>query len=1056
MLSPRSLILLTLILGLSAVYGQDHPADINTDGLLSIDEVTAYAKAAEEATNWPSGPSPVLREDAQRAEFIWKNGERYGLVPGVATRDGWIPAPPNGPTFLTVEDLNPEPMDGLVLHGLPPDQDGLILEYRLEGDSEIRYGPLHQLDTNVWALYVPYVQGTPGGAKPMDLWVVSETERFPVVSLDPDPLPSYAGTAAAINTSLTNLATLAGTFLGENPIAYHDAAPDAIPEEMRALVMVDRVFRDADNPNNLSKVLTGTAPLLQNSGVSTEDLDAMMGKLGLLDRLQALETSLATNSINSLPLSRTSTFGSGGLDFESQSSISPRNLIDIQTLGQLASAMQKQCDADRYANPSQEVQNVKDAASLASIVVSLAGPPGAAAAATFGAVSWAIDTYHLVIANQWPSNVDNFQLRFTPTFSIEDDCSESSWSATMNATSRDWSLDKTVVTGALNLLGGYKAGADFLQEGAEVGIRAGFKASLNDAEGTMAGIIEAESQIALDKTFPNTNAIPISASLWSGIIVTESDFGLIEVLYEGTSVAQGSTMRKVVPKEVGQTIVRVRTLPGSLGPCAVVEGGAANYEVKPNKVTITPSGGDVKPNQVINFTATVTDAKDLSLTFEKSHGTFSNPNYNPVTGIHEITWTAPTKEQMPDGEITITAKSLASECLRNGVERNAVATFSPYETEYLLSPSVGCLNPGDIKVFEVLDLKFGEVPPVEWEVFGTGSIDPNGSTATYTADQNGSDIIVATVKTPDGDVILEQEIKIGCSLTSGFYFDPTLLPSVNSTSKSQLAGFIIEQHGAIYSDVFVEYTSLEAPAEGSPIGWATGTFTGAGIFTPLDPDEIQALIDDSQADRTYTVSTQSGPTEYSVTADFGEVEITQEENFVDLPGGKNGQNIEMKFDAGSSSTGSVGNIDNEIVQYNWTFSDGFQATGETINYLFPRDLERLTVTLRVVDKLGNWAEYKQTYLVVQLSGTFAFPYEPSGIVVSAFPWEFPGDPPPPELTPDGYFVFITDPATCFLSLTTAGGEVINVNANSSTVGVSGDETTTLFVIGYVSTGGFGF
>ncbi|MEX0325996.1 MAG: hypothetical protein AB3N33_07915 [Puniceicoccaceae bacterium] len=462
------------------------------------------------------------------------------------------------------------------------------------------------------------------------------------------------------------------------------------------------------------------------------------------------------------------------------------------------------------------------------------------------------------------------------------------------------------------------------------------------------------------------------------------------------------------------------------------------------------------PDREIDFTATVTDAKDLNLTFEKSHGTFSNPNYNPVTGVHTITWTAPPKEQMPEGPITITAKSLASECLRNGVERNAEAILTPYVTEYLLSPSVGCLNPSDEKVFEVLDLKFGEVPPVTWEVIGSGTIEPNGSTATYTAGAAGTDIIRATVKADDGDEVLEQEIKIGCNLTSGFYFEPSQLPSLNTTTKSLLAGFLIEDHGAIYSDVFVEYTSLDPPANGSPVGWATGTFTGAGIFTPVDPDAVAALIDDSEARRTYTASTPSGVTEYEVYADFGEVEITQEENFIDLPGGKNGANIEMKFDAGSSSAGVVGNIDNEIVQYNWTFSDGFQGTGETIIYRFARDLERLTVTLRVVDKLGNWAEFKRTLIVVQLDGTFAFPYEPSGIVVSTLPWSFPGDPPPPELSPDGYIIFVTDPSTSFISLSTTGGESLNVNANSSNVGVSGDETSTLFVIGFVNTSGFGF
>jgi hypothetical protein len=54
-----------------------HPADINNDWRITIDEITAYGAAWKRGTAWPTGPSPILIDYLTNAGAMWKNGERY-------------------------------------------------------------------------------------------------------------------------------------------------------------------------------------------------------------------------------------------------------------------------------------------------------------------------------------------------------------------------------------------------------------------------------------------------------------------------------------------------------------------------------------------------------------------------------------------------------------------------------------------------------------------------------------------------------------------------------------------------------------------------------------------------------------------------------------------------------------------------------------------------------------------------------------------------------------------------------------------------------------------
>ena len=64
------------------VFSQFHPADSDSDMIISLSEMTAYAKAWTEGTEWPSEPSPVTDEFYGQAEFLWQKGEKYRQIEG--------------------------------------------------------------------------------------------------------------------------------------------------------------------------------------------------------------------------------------------------------------------------------------------------------------------------------------------------------------------------------------------------------------------------------------------------------------------------------------------------------------------------------------------------------------------------------------------------------------------------------------------------------------------------------------------------------------------------------------------------------------------------------------------------------------------------------------------------------------------------------------------------------------------------------------------------------------------------------------------------------------
>jgi len=77
-----------------------HPADVNSDLRLAINEATGYGAAWKRGESWTLPPNPVPVNYVTRAGFLWRNGELYHLDPIVGGAPlWWVPkagVTPNG------------------------------------------------------------------------------------------------------------------------------------------------------------------------------------------------------------------------------------------------------------------------------------------------------------------------------------------------------------------------------------------------------------------------------------------------------------------------------------------------------------------------------------------------------------------------------------------------------------------------------------------------------------------------------------------------------------------------------------------------------------------------------------------------------------------------------------------------------------------------------------------------------------------------------------------------------------------------------------------------
>jgi hypothetical protein len=145
-----------------------HPADINTNSAITLQEVTGYAYAWKRGALWPIPPNPIPVDYVTRAALIWRRGEAYRFDPnrgpaplcwiptfetnvlkiaaliGSAERSGGNPSPGGSTTLKVAVTPSEGTASYAVVEKLPPGW--IVSDISDEGEADpeagvIRWGP---------------------------------------------------------------------------------------------------------------------------------------------------------------------------------------------------------------------------------------------------------------------------------------------------------------------------------------------------------------------------------------------------------------------------------------------------------------------------------------------------------------------------------------------------------------------------------------------------------------------------------------------------------------------------------------------------------------------------------------------------------------------------------------------------------------------------------------------------------------------------------------------------------------------------------------------------
>ncbi|MBI1177868.1 hypothetical protein GC207_10580 [bacterium] len=960
----RCFALAACLVALSASAQQFHPADVNQDSRIEQAELTVYAAAFAAGENWSTPPTVIPETYLRQATHIWRNGETYHQLDAAPLPQAWVPSPAGGRTFLALAQTSPEPLDFVEVFGLPETVSELVAEVQIPGETEIYYTLVSTNETGSWEMIVPLRRDSSDGGGEVNITLRNQHQFFPLGVVDIAPLPPAPGAAAGVAQDLIEMQELYGDLFGYDLSFFQNYPAESLeylPNETRALALVDELLRSNANDNNLVNLLQGTAPILQELDYDPELMDRIWGKLSVSGYLDGLRTAISSaQAYPAIPQLQETRF------------VISDSTLPINDLDSLSYWMNQQCDAEVNTASGTERAQFLQKAGTVNTVIGLMGPVGGAFSLGAGTTMFALDTYNQAMANLLPSSA-NMELVVSKPVFIEDKCETGRWDAFLHATSKGWSLDKTLVSGAFQAYGAGRAVS-------------GLKSTIASGE-TFAKIadskqdyVDAVAGTTLDRYFPNdTSVITINPSYWENIPITDGDLDKVTVETVGSAIKISSLgQRFYEPNEAGTGALKVTLNPGLLG-CEAQQGGSAVVKVEENKVSLTPNGGEIEPNQTITFVATVYDAEHKELGFAASHGSILSTTYNDTTGVHQMVWKAPPDEEFPTGPITIAARSLTQECLRSGVVRERVAYFTGKAQDLVLGPAVKCVQKGAEVVFKVQDLNFGELPQIQWNLSGGGTLNPDGDTATYHAPSvktTGVTVTATTVEEEPRELSVTFMVDECVEATTTLTFNEVLGTQshvtglMNSSDHTGEGG--IGSSDAYLLDVAMNITKLSD-------GTVSGTYAGLGVTEREVPEYYDdPFTYEDGASQSYEFYHPSyGPYRYSVNAILDVESVGDSDNYFERV---SENEIRVYFDASRSSL-SPGLLDElELVNWEWDFGDGSIAQGQHVSHVFKVGPQYdFFVTLKVTGSRGGIATRTKVYRCVKVAANFSGDYLDNGI-----------------------------------------------------------------------------
>lgn len=984
---------------------QGHPADANADGRISAQELTAHAVA------WEAG---LVDESLyRRAVFIWQNGEQYREIAGPQGWHRWVPDPLGGPHYGALEANLARPFNLVEVFGVDA---GGGLEARFRADDLPGWWPARlKVEDDRVHLVVPLNPFSLSGEGTIWLRIddAGTGESWLLPPLELEGLPANPGAAQQMLQQLDAALVMAGDALGMDPTAYRGQGLEEVPQGAQALVYMDALLRDPANPDSLERIIgerLDTAELaLFDSLISAVGLNqALLPGIALTEA----QANAARSTGELVPMS-----GCTGNQFINITSAAKLSVLmraqaaAAQQIGSGDSALgnlERLRDTHDFAAFSRALRDTLDKVKPGSVAPGI----GDALAVT---LVYAGFFAHFDAATL-PSEFVAFDLAVVGVqrgYFLED------------ATG----CETATVTGKVSVR---SKGYDHMAMLADV-----------VPSGPIPGVPGPDSLYKwINNRFPNIDILNTEPDYWCDIPMPIGNGTLtqetVAIVFEKKGYNGGLAGLDFKPALMGSGDIKVDILPQPFG--GKTSSASTVFATRPIRVNFNNPQLVVTGEETsVTYRVSFADAEQVGASDIEWQVSAGEKLTQRVLGggQFELDW-KPSSEEA-DYPVTITAKAITTECLRaGGGDGERMSSISVRLDEWEIVPAVACIDPGEQEVFSI-DAGGREPPVVVWSlVSGGGGI--NAATGLFTA---GSESLVTIRATRvDNDKFKEQSFVVGCGLVASLILPPAI-PAAGSSAVLFGGGFIFGFGAVIDPDVVVTYETVEFPVDLTPLGVVSGRFSGAGIY-----DDGENRTDDSQANQTYQTTDSFGqPSSNYVGATFYQLQIVEGGKSVELVGGADGGLMRIELSAeGSVATGE----NNEIVAYNWDFSDGTNLVGEVISKTFDRSLGHLEVTLQVIDRFGYSAIYKETFLIVRFGGTFTFPYDPAGRNVSCFPWDSADPPPPPTDVGDGYFLQRSDPAVCVIRMFTSGARNITAAAPSSSAGVVEDVAGDLYNIGFLS------
>jgi hypothetical protein len=983
-----------------------HPADTTEDGVISVEEMTAYVGAWKNGETWSDG-SPTSEDAALQAIYIWRSGERYREIAGAPLPFAWVPNPGDA-TYLGVHGLRPEPLDVVELFDLPVDVDtvsGVFTVFGQEGEFPARF---NRTDEGAPALVVPFNPYDPLGEGRLTFTLTDGEATWRIGPIELQPLPAAPGEIVLTRNAVVSWIEDFGTSVDADITALLNDPIDEVPAELLPAVALLHEINGPEVADNLDALLDGSAPSLQGEPLELDLYERILAKLDAAASLPpsaAPSTNLESSESPPVAMNSEEPYHKvsieDGVDLAElmrQQATAERTLEMLGKAEEVVSDLSENMDrADGYL---EKLLDLHDNGAVALREVDQRRAQGAreniatikSAKRAASYIGWFTEAVKFInyynngiLPNRFLSMSVNVTGPDSQVFSVEDNCSAADVSARVDVASQPLTYGAEY-SNLPDLLQGRNL-PDILPS-FEVDVPTGqvtFGPTGVSIEGKwVPEFVWTRIELAIGN-FDNTE-------LLVSVAVIEPDFPFVhQQRTDGPGTSGRVIGSEIHPDparytgETGTGTVHVSAKADLFGGKTIQQSGT--YGLRALNPLIFEYPSRIAPGEAAQLRAEIANASTFDN--EAIEWEVTNRNGDPVNAFIEAEkagevylldlYETPLDEE--DYPLQVVFRSTTTECLRGSDQAppRESRVFIRAGRGFQITPGTNCLLSGEQLEFAA-EWPDGEIPEniesVVWSIeAGGGELLTTGPfSVSYTAPDTSGLVVLRAEVEADADNFATRSFTVNCNFAADFTFerDEPYLPTVGAAQPDRFNfNFFEGAFTGFYDDWIpgaVEMHFDEVVAIMENRSRAIGTFAGIGIVysqSEVSPMLFNFAYETDDSGNMVEYPRPDSPTRsYTVTSGIG-TERSGSSSMRITDGGE----FEIRFegDRGSFS-------EEDIVAYQWNASSGSSETGEVAALNYPKTAGNHWVELVVTDSVGNTARQLKWFSLVEIEGRFSFSF----------------------------------------------------------------------------------